>query len=81
MDISNPNAPVLVREGQIADPSFDFYYGSIAANANGDFVIGFNRSGPAAARLVLRRNAFCLVDDQQIDHTFAWYQLKSELFL
>jgi hypothetical protein len=48
VDLTNPNAPVLVREGQINDPNFDFYYPSIAANANGDFVIGFNRSGPSA---------------------------------
>src|SRR5215472_11513552 len=48
VDVTNPNAPVLVRQGQISDPNFDYYYGSIAANANGDFVIGFNRSGPSA---------------------------------
>ena len=27
---------------------YDYYYGSIAANANGDFVIGYDRSGDAA---------------------------------
>jgi hypothetical protein len=48
VDISNPNAPVLVREGQISNPNFDYYYPSIAANANGDFVIGFNGSGSQA---------------------------------
>jgi len=48
VDVTNPIAPVLVRQGEISEPNFDFYYGSIAANANGDFVIGFNRSGPSA---------------------------------
>ena len=38
----------VTAEGLIGDPNFDFYYGSIAANANGDFVIGYNRSGNAS---------------------------------
>jgi len=38
----------LSFEGTIGDPNFDFYFPSIAANANGDFVIGFNRSGGSA---------------------------------
>ena len=35
----------VVTQGVISDPNFDFAYPSIAANANGDFVLGFNRSG------------------------------------
>lgn len=38
----------VTAEGLIGDPNFDFYYGSIAANVNGDFVIGYNRSGTAS---------------------------------
>lgn len=35
----------LRQEGLIADPSLDFYYGSITANEFGDVVLGFNGSG------------------------------------
>jgi len=38
----------LFQEGTIQDPKFDFFQPSIAANASGDVVIGFNRSGPAS---------------------------------
>jgi hypothetical protein len=36
----------LLQTGQIADANFDFIAPSIAANANGDVVIGYTRSGP-----------------------------------
>lgn len=32
-------------QGVIKNPSFDYFFGSIAASADGTFVIGFNRSG------------------------------------
>lgn len=35
----------VIQSGTISDPSYDFYQASIAANPNGDVVIGFNRSG------------------------------------
>ena len=34
-----------VQEGTLSSPLFDYSYPSIAANANGDVVIGFSRSG------------------------------------
>ncbi len=37
---------LVLQQGTFDDPNFDYTYPSIAANANGDFVIGFNRSGP-----------------------------------
>jgi hypothetical protein len=37
----------VLQQGLISDPAFDYTYSSIAANANGDFVIGYNRSGGA----------------------------------
>ena len=46
--ILDESTNTLLHEGTISDPNFDFYYPSIAANANGDFVIGFNRSGGAS---------------------------------
>jgi len=36
------------QEGTIQNPNFDYFQPSIAANANGDVVVGFNRSGPVA---------------------------------
>jgi hypothetical protein len=36
----------LFAQGEISDPNFDYTYPSIAANANGDFMITYNRSGP-----------------------------------
>jgi hypothetical protein len=38
----------VVDEGTIADPNFDFFQPSIGANANGDVVIAFDRSGLTA---------------------------------
>ncbi|MEX0978767.1 MAG: hypothetical protein WDZ48_07955, partial [Pirellulales bacterium] len=35
----------VIEEGILSDPNYDYFQGSIAANANGDVVIGFNRSG------------------------------------
>jgi hypothetical protein len=37
----------VLAQGLVSDPNFDFSYSSIAANANGDFLLGFNRSGGA----------------------------------
>ncbi len=34
----------LLQQGTIADPNYDYYFGSVAANANGDVVIGYTRS-------------------------------------
>jgi hypothetical protein len=34
----------LLQQGTIGDSAHDYYYGSIAANANGDVVIGYTRS-------------------------------------
>lgn len=39
----------LVTQGEISDPNFDYYYPSIAANEDGSFVVGFNRSGSTGA--------------------------------
>jgi hypothetical protein len=36
---------VVIEEGIISDPNFDFFQPSISANANGDVVLSFNRSG------------------------------------
>jgi hypothetical protein len=41
--ISDANR-TLLQQGTIADSAHDYYYGSIAANANGDVVIGYTRS-------------------------------------
>jgi hypothetical protein len=39
----------VLQQGTISDPNFDFFYPSIAANAEGDVVLAFNRSGGPAA--------------------------------
>jgi hypothetical protein len=38
----------VIQEGVISDPNYDYFQASIAANAAGDVVIGFNRSGLGA---------------------------------
>jgi hypothetical protein len=38
----------VIATGLIADPNFDFFNPSMAANANGSVMIGFTRSGVAA---------------------------------
>jgi len=35
----------VIQQGVLSDPNYDYYQASIAANANGDVVISFNRSG------------------------------------
>jgi hypothetical protein len=39
---------LVLRQGTLSNPSFDYTYPSVAANSNGDFLIGFNRSGSIA---------------------------------
>ena len=36
---------LVIQEGTLSDPNFDYFQPSISANANGDIVISFNRSG------------------------------------
>jgi len=43
--IINLNTNSLLQQGTIYEAKFDYTYPSVAANANGDFVIGFDRSG------------------------------------
>jgi hypothetical protein len=43
--IINVDTSALLLQGTISDAGFDYTYPSVAANANGDFVIGFDRSG------------------------------------
>jgi hypothetical protein len=38
----------LIQEGILSHPDYDYFQASIAANADGDVVIGFNRSGLVA---------------------------------
>lgn len=38
----------LIQQGTLSDPNYDYFQASIAANADGDVVIGFNRSGLGA---------------------------------
>ena len=40
-----------VQEGTLGNSKFDYFQGSIAANANGDVVIGFTRSGTGSDAL------------------------------
>jgi hypothetical protein len=35
----------VIQSGTLSDPNYDYYQASIAANANGDVMLGFNRSG------------------------------------
>ena len=43
--VLNETTNAVVQEGTIGDADHDYYYPSIAANANGDVVIGYTRSG------------------------------------
>jgi hypothetical protein len=50
--ILNETTNAVVTEGTISDPNFDFFYPSIAANAAGNVVIGYNRSGGGAGNFI-----------------------------
>jgi autotransporter-associated beta strand protein len=43
--VLNATTNALVAEATLSETSFDSYIGSIAANANGDVVVGYTRSG------------------------------------
>ncbi len=46
------NSNTLIQEGLISDPTLDFGYASIAANAEGDVVISMSGSGPLAGQFL-----------------------------
>ncbi len=48
-DVIDSATDALLDEGDIGDANYDFYAGSLAVNAAGKVVIGFNRSGLDAA--------------------------------
>jgi hypothetical protein len=50
--ILNETTNAVVTEGTISDPNFDFFYPSIAANAAGTVVIGYNRSGTGPGNFI-----------------------------
>ncbi len=39
---------LVLEQGVLSDPNFDYFNGSIAANGKGDVVVGFTRSGLGA---------------------------------
>jgi hypothetical protein len=47
LDVTNPASPTIAAQGSIDNVNFDYFYASVAADASGDFVIGFNGSGPS----------------------------------
>ena len=46
--VSNATTNAIIQQGAISDANYDFYQGSIAVNASGQVVIGYNRSGTSA---------------------------------
>jgi hypothetical protein len=51
----------VLQQGTIGDPNFDFFYPSIAANADGDVVLAFDRSGGPATGAAGNISAFAVV--------------------
>ncbi len=47
-DVIDANTNVVLAEGNIADATHDYFEGSLAVNAAGQVVIGYNRSGSGA---------------------------------
>jgi hypothetical protein len=46
--ITDGSSTQVVAEGTISDPGYDFFQPAIAANAAGDVMLVYNRSGPSA---------------------------------
>ena len=70
VDATNPNAPMLVSEGQINGVNPGYYYASLAANSSGNFTIAFTRSGPASggsAGNIASYYQACYLNGQQCD--------------
>jgi hypothetical protein len=51
----------VLQQGTIGDPNFDFFYPSIAADAEGDVVLAFDRSGGPAAGTAGNISAYAAV--------------------
>jgi hypothetical protein len=51
----------VLQQGTIGDPNFDFFYPSIAVNADGDVVLAFDRSGGPATGADGDISAFAVV--------------------
>ena len=51
----------MLQQGTISDPNFDFFYPSIAANAEGDVVLAFDRSGGPTAGAAGNISAYAAV--------------------
>ena len=51
----------VLQQGTIGDPNFDFFYPSIAGNAEGDVVLAFDRSGGPAAGAAGNISAYAVV--------------------
>jgi hypothetical protein len=51
----------VLQQGTISDPNFDFFYPSIAANAEGDVVLAFDRSGGPTAGAAGNISAYAAV--------------------
>jgi hypothetical protein len=49
----NDSTTVLVQQGMISNPNYDYFNPSICANAAGAVVIGYNQSGPNADGMIL----------------------------
>lgn len=49
--VTDADTNAIIQQGSIQDGSFDYYEGSIAVNAAGQVVIGYNRSGYETADL------------------------------
>ena len=67
----------ILDEGDIGTGAFDYYQGSIAVNATGDVVIGYNRSGldPADGKISFLASMFRTYADGTL------HQIGTELFL
>lgn len=77
--VVNASTGALIGEGDISSPGFDYYQGSIAVNAFGQVVIGYNRSGGADKGLAGRIGFFAR--SFGLDGLGELYQIGGELTL
>lgn len=71
----------ILDEGDIGTGAFDYYQGSIAVNALGDVVIGYNRSGldPADGKITFLASMFRTYADGTIHQIGTELKLKESL--
>jgi hypothetical protein len=79
--VLDANTFAMLSQGDIGSSGYDYYQGSIAVNANGQVVIGYNRSGsdPATGNISIMAQAFNTASDGSLLATSGELAIQTSL--